>query len=68
VFFVLNGLIFSGKFDCALFGEYVDIMKKLMESAGAGMPVIVVQFAKIKVFRGMCSSHVMFLIICIICI
>lgn len=45
-------LFFSGKVECALFGEYVDQLKKFMETSGEGMPVLVVQFAKIKIFRG----------------
>jgi len=42
----------SGKVDCALFGGYVDILKKQMEKSGERMSVIVVQFVKIKIFRG----------------
>jgi hypothetical protein len=42
----------SGKVECALFGAYVDILQKLMGKSTQGMPVVVVQFAKIKNFRG----------------
>lgn len=41
----------SGKIECALFGEYAESLKSLMESAGAGMPVVVMQFLKQKIFR-----------------
>jgi len=42
----------SGKVECALFGEYAESLKRSMESAGAGMPVVVMQFLKQKIFRG----------------
>jgi hypothetical protein len=42
----------SGKCECALFGDYVDQLNKKMGKSGEGLPVIVVQFAKIKIFRG----------------
>lgn len=45
----------SGKVDCALFGDYVDELKSLMDRSGEGMPVLVIQFAKIKIFRDNAS-------------
>jgi hypothetical protein len=42
----------SGKCECALFGDYVDQLNKKMGKSGEGLPVIVAQFAKIKIFRG----------------
>jgi hypothetical protein len=44
--------VFSGKCECALFGGYVDELKKRMGKSCSGLPVVVVQFAKIKIFRG----------------
>jgi hypothetical protein len=43
----------SGKCEVALFGEYVDILTKLMLSVESGLPVFLIQFAKVKIFRGM---------------
>ena len=43
-------MLYSGKIECALFGGYVDNLQKLMGKAVEGMPVVVVQFAKIKIF------------------
>jgi hypothetical protein len=35
-----------------LFGDYVDEVKKKLEKSVAGLPIVVVQYAKIKIFRG----------------
>lgn len=45
----------SGKCECTLFGNYVDELHKLMGKAVEGSPVIVIQFAKVKIFRGKAS-------------
>jgi hypothetical protein len=45
-------LLNSGKCECALFGDYVDELNKKIGKSGEGLPVMVVQFAKIKIFRG----------------
>jgi hypothetical protein len=42
----------SGKVECALFGDYVAILQGMLAKAGTGLPVVVVQFAKIKIFAG----------------
>jgi hypothetical protein len=42
----------SGKCECAFFGDYVDILQGMLVKAGAGLPIVVVQFAKIKMFAG----------------
>jgi hypothetical protein len=42
----------SGKCECALFGDYVEELNKKMGKADEGLPVVVIQFAKIKIFRG----------------
>ncbi|XP_057428167.1 uncharacterized protein LOC130721389 isoform X2 [Lotus japonicus] len=42
----------KGKINCALFGNYVDIVKQYVATDGSHMPVVVVQFAKIKTFKG----------------
>jgi hypothetical protein len=60
-------LFSSGKVDCALFGDYVDELKSLMDRSGEGMPVLVIQFAKIKIFRGTCLSA-MNLVFCFTCV
>lgn len=45
----------SGKIECALFGSYVDSLQKMMGRTTGGMPVVVVQFAKVKIFRDKAS-------------
>ncbi|PNX68439.1 replication factor A protein, partial [Trifolium pratense] len=46
----------TGKCECALFGEYADeLSKKIGKSAVSGLPVVVVQFAKVKIFRDKAS-------------
>ncbi|WJX62991.1 hypothetical protein P8452_47925 [Trifolium repens] len=45
----------SGKCECAFFGDYVDILQEMLVNAGAGLPIVVVQFAKIKIFAGKVS-------------
>ncbi|KAK2410313.1 replication protein A 70 kDa DNA-binding subunit B [Trifolium repens] len=45
----------SGKLDCALFGDYVYELNKKMGKAGEGLPVLVIQFAKDKIFRDQAS-------------
>jgi hypothetical protein len=42
----------SGKCETALFGDYVDHLKQLMAKVDEGVPVLVMQFAKVKIFRG----------------
>lgn len=46
---VLSG----GKVECALFGSNVDLLLKIMGKSANGMPVVVLQFVKVKIFRGM---------------
>ncbi|XP_057757693.1 uncharacterized protein LOC130976781 [Arachis stenosperma] len=38
---------------CALFGEYVDELNRFLSSGYAEQPVVVLQLAKVKVFRGL---------------
>jgi hypothetical protein len=45
-------IVHSGKCNCALFGDYVGELSKKMGKAGEGLPVVVIQFAKVKIFRG----------------
>ncbi|XP_039689692.1 uncharacterized protein [Medicago truncatula] len=45
----------SGSCECALFGKYVDALNKLMRKAVDGMPVVLVQFAKVKIFKDKAS-------------
>jgi hypothetical protein len=44
--------LISGKIECALFGDYVSILQGMLANVGDGLPVVVVQFAKIKIFAG----------------
>ncbi|XP_057432581.1 uncharacterized protein LOC130725360 [Lotus japonicus] len=41
-----------GKNQCALFGNYVDVVKGFLSSDGYRMTVVIVQFVKIKTFMG----------------
>jgi hypothetical protein len=43
-------VLFSGKVECALFGSYIDLLLKLMGKSANGMPVVVLQFVKVKIF------------------
>jgi hypothetical protein len=45
-------LSFSGKCECALFGDYVDELNKKIGKTSAGLPIVIIQFAKVKIFRG----------------
>jgi hypothetical protein len=35
-----------------LFGDYVDDLAKKMGKSSSGLPVLIIQFAKVKIFRG----------------
>jgi hypothetical protein len=50
-YFCVDRLI-SGNCDCVLFGMYVDEFQSLVDRGGGGLPVIVLQFAKIKFEAG----------------
>ncbi|PNX55935.1 replication factor A protein, partial [Trifolium pratense] len=41
----------SGKCECALCGDYVDDLSKKVGKTASGIPVVVIQFAKVKIFR-----------------
>ena len=41
-----------GKVQCSLFGDYVDVVNKYFAEGGHGLPVVIVQYAKVKTFRG----------------
>lgn len=47
----------SGKIECELFSSYVNNLQKLMGKSTDGMPDVVFQFAKIKIFQGLLSSN-----------
>lgn len=47
----------SGKCECALFGSYVDTLQKMMGKSAGGLPAVIVKYAKIKIFRGICHFH-----------
>ncbi|XP_057425824.1 uncharacterized protein LOC130719208 [Lotus japonicus] len=42
----------KGKLECALFGEYVQIVLDYLSSNPLEKPVVVLQLAKLKSFRG----------------
>lgn len=44
--------MFSGKCECALFGKCVDALNKFMGKSVDGKPMVLVQFAKVKIFKG----------------
>ncbi|WJX24087.1 hypothetical protein P8452_13236 [Trifolium repens] len=46
-----------GKCECALFGGYVDQFRQMFAKIVDVMPVVVLQFAKVKVFRDKISLH-----------
>ncbi|PNX97803.1 replication factor A protein [Trifolium pratense] len=45
----------SGKCECALFGDYVDDITKKLGKSSSGLPIVVIQFAKVKIFRDQAS-------------
>ncbi|PNX96435.1 replication factor-A carboxy-terminal domain protein [Trifolium pratense] len=45
----------TGKCECALFGDYVDDLNKKMGKLTSGLPIVAVQFAKVKMFRDKAS-------------
>ncbi|KAK2367223.1 replication factor A protein [Trifolium repens] len=45
----------SGKCECALCGDYAEDLSKKIGKVFSGLPLVVVQFAKIKIFRGKAS-------------
>ncbi|XP_045799478.1 replication protein A 70 kDa DNA-binding subunit-like [Trifolium pratense] len=45
----------SGKCECALFGGYVQELQEMLAKCADGLPIVVVQFAKIKMFGGKVS-------------
>jgi hypothetical protein len=47
----INNLI-SGNCECVLSGIYVDEFQSLVDRGGGGLPIIVVQFAKIRYEEG----------------
>ncbi|WJX89952.1 hypothetical protein P8452_71903 [Trifolium repens] len=45
----------SGKVECVLFGEYVSLFQELIAENNGKLPVIVIQFGKVKLFRDKVS-------------
>ncbi|XP_045819253.1 uncharacterized protein LOC123908718 isoform X2 [Trifolium pratense] len=45
----------SGKCECALFGDHVDELQRLIGNCPSGLHVVALQFAKVKIFRGKVS-------------
>lgn len=50
IFFSLY--LYWGEIQCALFGNYVDVVKELVASNGYRMAVVILQFVKVKTFKG----------------
>jgi hypothetical protein len=48
-----------------LFGDYVTELQGMIEKSGDGLPVAVVQFAKIKIFQG-CEFFVIIKFFCLV--
>jgi hypothetical protein len=42
----------SGNCDCVLSGTYVDEFQSLVDRGGGGLPIILIQFAKIRFEEG----------------
>ncbi|QHN83855.1 Replication factor-A carboxy-terminal domain protein [Arachis hypogaea] len=53
IYMVLTMPLASHRIRCALFGEYVDELNRFLSSEYAEQPVVVLQLAKVKVFRGL---------------
>ncbi|WJX70584.1 hypothetical protein P8452_54675 [Trifolium repens] len=45
----------SGKCECALLGDNVDELNKKIGKSVVGLPIVVIQFAKVKIFRDKVS-------------
>ncbi|KAK2436125.1 replication factor A protein [Trifolium repens] len=45
----------SGKCEIALFGDYASDLTKKVDKSSGGLPIVVVQFAKVKIFRDKAS-------------
>ncbi|CAJ2651417.1 unnamed protein product [Trifolium pratense] len=45
----------NGKCECGLIGDYVDDLNKKMGKSMTGLPIVVVQFVKVKFFRDNAS-------------
>jgi hypothetical protein len=45
-----------------LFSDYVDELRKKMGKSATGLPIVVVQFAKVKIFRGNVHNVVLLII------
>jgi hypothetical protein len=44
--------LFSGNIECLLSGIYVDEFQSLVDRGGGGLPVVVIQFAKVRHEEG----------------
>ncbi|KAJ1423484.1 Nucleic acid-binding, OB-fold [Sesbania bispinosa] len=51
-FIVLELVDDKGKIRCALFGDYVDIVKEHLAITGTELPVVIIQFAKVNLYKG----------------
>ena len=38
----------------------MDLLQRLMGKSVGGMPVVILQYAKIKIFRGYCFAYILF--------
>lgn len=47
----------SGKINIALFGKYVDVINDFMTNEGNELPILAIQFAKLKTYKGDVVVH-----------
>lgn len=53
ILFILFYVFFvSLKIMCALFGPYVDELNAFVSSGNVQQPIVIIQFARVKTFRG----------------
>jgi hypothetical protein len=60
---------FRGRFECALYGNYVEEFQQMLRNASDGLPVIVMQFARISSERGIVIWLIFFsfILIAVVC-
>jgi len=49
-------VVLRGTFRCELFGGYAKQLRLMMEQTCIGLPIVIIQFAKINSFGGLFSS------------
>jgi hypothetical protein len=54
----------GGKVECILFGDYVSLFHELIAKNSGKLPVIVIQFGIVKLFRGIFFMTFIHLLLC----